>query len=123
MLSYDNKFFDKTIKTKDTIAGTSIIICVAARMALGAMIVAGYVGNWAVIALCAIILYIFTGKYIMLGDSTWKCYPKVLISYLTILAMQFSPDKSVSRGAGFVMMIDSLIALNSRHVVDILTRV
>jgi hypothetical protein len=123
MLSYDNKFFDKTIYTKDTMAGTSIIICVAVRMALGAMIVAGYVGNWAVIALCAIILYVFMGKYNMLGNSTWKCYPKVLISYLTILVMQFSPDKSVSRGAGFVMMMDSLIALNSRHVVDILTRV
>lgn len=123
MLSYDNDLFDKTIYTKDTLAGTSIIICAAVRMALGALIVAGYVGNWAVIALCVVILSVFMSKYNTLGDSNWKCYPKVLISYLTILVMQFSPDKSVSRGAGFVMMMDSLIGLNSRHVVDILTRV
>lgn len=116
MLSYDNKLFDRTIYTKDSMAGTSIVICTLIRMAIGAIIVAGYMNKWIVVTLCVIILYVFFGKYMIVGDSSWKCYPKVLISYLTILGMQFSSDESVRRGAGYIMMIESLIGLNSRHL-------
>lgn len=121
MLSYDNKFFDKTIYTKDTMADSAFTLCVTVRMALGAIIVAGYVDNWSVIALCSLILYVFIGKYRLIGNSSWKCYKKVIIAYLAVMAMQFSNDKSVSKGAGYVIMMEALLGLNSRYLVDKLT--
>ncbi len=118
MLSYDNKLFDKTIKTKDTLAGPAFNACVCLRMFIGVMIVSGHLKKWHIVSLCSLIIFIFGSKYLSVGDSSWKCYNKVIISYLTILCMQFSSDKYVNRSAGLVAMMDALIGLNARCVIS-----
>lgn len=119
MLSYDNKLFDKTIKTKDNVAGHVFLLCVCIRIAIGVLIVAGYLKKWQIIALCSLIIFVFSAKFRVVGNSTWKCYDKVIISYLSVLSLQFiSKDKYVNQSAGFILMMDALLGLNSRCLVS-----
>ena len=130
MLEAEDKFFDKTISTPANYAEVSFNICVAVRVLLGLLIITGNVGRWFILALCAVILYVFSSKGSMVGNTTWKYYNRIVISYSAVALLQLIPSKSISdnkelndlisetarRSAGVILIADSLIGFNVRDI-------
>lgn len=118
MLTYDSKYFDKTIFTSDSYVEFSFNICVCLRVLIGILMISNIIGKWFIIALCSIILYFFISKVKKVGNINWKYYNKTIIAYSAMLLTQFVPDKSglVGRSAGFIMILESMLGLQTRDI-------
>jgi hypothetical protein len=133
MLAKEDRFFDKTINTPANYAEVSFNICIAVRALLGLLIITGNVGRWFILALCAIILYVFISKGGKVGNSTWKYYNRIVISYSAIALLQIIPSNNIEwvnnnkelnellseiarRSAGAILIADSLIGFNVRDI-------
>jgi len=118
MLEYENKYFDKTIFTSDKYAEFSFNFCACLRILIGILIISNAVGRWFIISLCSIILYIFVKKAKKIGNTSWKYYNKTIIAYSAMLITQLIPDNTglVGKSAGFIMICDAMIGLQTRDI-------
>lgn len=122
MLSKDNKLYDKTVKTDENNIENVFGLCVLLRILIGILIVVGTVGKWFILSLCALVVYGFYKKYESVGDSTWKCYPKVILTYVSVALINiFSDDEQVKKTSGMLLISEAILGLNSRCMINKIT--
>jgi hypothetical protein len=115
----------------DLVDGVGVaLLSLEAGGLLGLLVITGNVGRWFILALCAVILYVFASKGSKVGNTTWKYYNRIVISYSAIALLQLIPSKSISdnkelndlisetarRSAGAILIADALIAFNVRDI-------
>lgn len=122
MLSKDNKLYDKTVKTDENNIENIFGLCVLLRILIGILIVVGTVRKWFILSLCALVVYGFYKKYESVGESTWKCYPKVILTYGSVALINiFSDDKQVKKASGMLLISEAILGLNSRCMINKIT--
>lgn len=122
MLSKDNKLYDQTVKTDESIISSVFGLCVLLRILLGMLIILGKVGKAFIICLCSLVVYGFSKKYKAVGDSTWKCYPKVILTYGSVaLINMLSNDEHVKKSSGMLLISEAILGLNSRSMINKIT--
>jgi hypothetical protein len=122
MLSKDNKLYDKTVITDESIISSVFGLCVLLRILLGMLIILGKVGKVFILCLCSLVVYGFYNKYELVGDSTWKCYPKVMLTYGSVALINiFSDDEHVKKTSGMLLISEAIIGLNSRCMINKIT--
>lgn len=122
MLSKDNKLYDKTVKTDESNIETVFGLCALLRILIGILIVVGAVGKWFIICLCTLVVIGFYMKYKAVGDSTWKFYPKAILTYGSVgLINIFSKDEHVKKSSGMLLISEAILGLNSRSMINKIT--
>ncbi len=74
-----------------------------------------------IIYLMIIVLILFSSKYVSQvsnGITTWKVYPRMIISYIAALYLL---SKHKEQSAGLLIIVDALMGLQSRHTASVLT--
>lgn len=122
MLSKDNKLYDQTVKTDESIISDVFGLCVLLRILIGVLIILGKVGKWFVICLCTLVVVGFYKKYEVVGDSTWKFYPKVILTYGSVALINiFSDDEQVKKSSGMLLISEAILGFNTRSIINKIT--
>lgn len=122
MLTKDNKLYDKTVNTDESIIEPVFTFCVLLRILIGILIMVGSVNKPFILCLCSLVIYGFYTKYKMVGDSTWKCYPKTILSYGAVALINiFSDDEHVKKSSGILLISEAILGLNSRCMINKIT--
>jgi hypothetical protein len=98
--------------------------CVSIRVALGAMIAlhpnAPKYKPSIIILICAIVIVFFVKFLINMNSDTlvWKAYQRTVLSYLISLLFM---TKNRTTEAGMFVMLDAIMATQSRHMAYVAT--
>jgi hypothetical protein len=122
MLSKDNKLYDQTVKTDESMVEGVFALCVLLRILIGILIIVGTVGKAFILSLCAMVVFIFSMKYKTVGDSTWKFYPKAILTYGSVALINiFSNDEQVKKSSGMLLISEAILGFNTRSIINKIT--
>jgi|688.fasta_scaffold74763_4 hypothetical protein len=87
--------------------------CIILRIILGLLIFYNLLNPIFIYILSSLILIIFLNKYIQ-NENNWKVYPRTILVYsLLPIFTKFKKDHNYG---GLLVIIDSLMGLQSRHI-------
>ncbi len=117
-MTIPNIFIDKMNINKNNNTFTHLF-CIILRIVIGLLIINGVLKNEYIYILSIFIVSFFMYKFIVNKD-TWKVYLRTIITYC--LVIYFTYNNLMSQ-AGIVIIVDSLMGLQSRHIFDQLGKI
>jgi hypothetical protein len=109
-------FSDNTTTIKNHSIKTHIF-CILLRLIIGFLIINNTLPRELILILSALIVTFFTYKYFKL-PLVWKVYLRTVLVYLTVFVLIFKYHDKYRLVCGTLIMVDSLMGLQSRHIFE-----
>lgn len=93
------------------------IFCILLRIIIGLLIITNKLPIKLIQILCIFIIITFTYKFFKL-EHIWKVYLRTVLSYSIVLFLVSKYDNQYNNVAGTIIIIDSLMGLQSRHIFE-----
>jgi TRAP-type C4-dicarboxylate transport system permease large subunit len=93
------------------------IFCILLRIIIGLLVISNNIPKKILQILCIFIIITFTYKFFKL-THIWKVYLRTVLSYSIVLFLISKYDNTYNSVAGSIIIVDSLMGLQSRHIFE-----
>jgi hypothetical protein len=93
------------------------IFCILLRIIIGLLIITDNMPKFVIQLLCLFVIIVFLYKFFKI-EHIWKVYLRTVLTYGIVLFLVTQYNKKYNIVAGTLIIIDSLLGLQSRHIFE-----
>ena len=93
------------------------IFCILLRIIIGLLIITDNMPKVVIQLLCLFVIIVFLYKFFKI-EHIWKVYLRTVLTYGIVLFLVTQYNKKYNIVAGTLIIIDSLLGLQSRHIFE-----
>jgi TRAP-type C4-dicarboxylate transport system permease large subunit len=93
------------------------IFCILLRIIIGLLIITDNIPKVVIQLLCLFVIIVFLYKFFKI-EHIWKVYLRTVLTYGIVLFLVTQYNKKYNIVAGTLIIIDSLLGLQSRHIFE-----
>ena len=93
------------------------IFCILLRIAIGLLIITDNLSQFIIQILSIFVIIIFSYKFLKI-EHIWKVYLRTILIYIIVLFLVTKYNNKYNSVAGTLIIIDSLLGLQSRHIFE-----
>ena len=93
------------------------IFCILLRIIIGLLIITDNMPKVLIQLLCLFVIIVFLYKFFKI-EHIWKVYLRTVLTYGIVLFLVTQYNKKYNIVAGTLIIIDSLLGLQSRHIFE-----
>lgn len=91
--------------------------CVLLRIGLGSLIILNKIPSTIILLICIVVVLFFLNKFLKL-KNVWKVYLRTILVYTLIGISSIFYKEKYNQLSGLLIIVDSLMGLQSRHHFD-----